>query len=228
MEDDVIAADHGVLLVLTDLPKSEEAEINEWYNRQHVPDRVPGLPGFRLAVRYELIRGNLPKYMAYYETDSSKTLISQTYLNLVSNRDPLTDRILPLFQNTIRTVGTLVKTQRVGFGSHRLVLPIRPSSGNGPLLGKALSDGLLADISARRHIVGTALMVRNDEALASSAKVHARTNDRSFDIVVLVDMTSSDVELTAADFDLIAELGGTWEPPATYRTTMFAAATGNA
>ena len=52
----------GMLITLTEVKARDEREFNEWYNREHIDERVD-LPGFRRARRYVAVKGD-PKYFA--------------------------------------------------------------------------------------------------------------------------------------------------------------------
>lgn len=75
-----MSARRGVMVVLTDVDEALDAEFNEWYDEEHVPERV-AVPGVRGARRFrrvddapqpptgtiEVDRG--PKYLVIYEFD---------------------------------------------------------------------------------------------------------------------------------------------------------------
>lgn len=55
----------GMLITFTEVAAADEQDFNEWYNREHIDERV-NLPGFRRARRYVAVKGD-PKYFATYE-----------------------------------------------------------------------------------------------------------------------------------------------------------------
>ena len=42
----------GILIVWTDVAAEIETDFNEWYNREHLPDRILRMPGFLRGRRY--------------------------------------------------------------------------------------------------------------------------------------------------------------------------------
>ena len=61
-------------VVLTNPTEGKEAEYNQWYNGQHIPD-VLNVPGFVAAQRFKLAdaqmgKNNPYKYLALYEIES--------------------------------------------------------------------------------------------------------------------------------------------------------------
>ena len=70
----------GLLMTFTEVPSLIEHDFNEWYNNEHLDERI-NIPGFRRARRYEAIKANI-KYLTTYEAlDLAKFLT----LNKISN-----------------------------------------------------------------------------------------------------------------------------------------------
>jgi hypothetical protein len=75
----------GLLLVTMDVDEEYEEELNDWYDEEHVPERL-ACPGFISARRYRLAEGSSPgqsRYLAIYELDSPAVLDTPEYLALV-------------------------------------------------------------------------------------------------------------------------------------------------
>ena len=70
----------GLLLTMTETPPDIEAEFNDWYDTEHLPERL-AIPGFLSARRWQ---ADLPpgqgKYLATYELESAAVLESPAYL----------------------------------------------------------------------------------------------------------------------------------------------------
>jgi hypothetical protein len=211
----------GLLMVWTDYP-GDQAEFEEWYNHRHVPDRVPGVPGFHLCIRYLNI-GSGPKYLAYYETRGTSVLQSPAYLELVRNRDPQTQRILPQFRNVVRTVGTISAERRLGYGAYLALVAIRPQAGREAALRRAIAEEFLPALAGSAGIVRAALIERDTSTLTSSSQLHVRKDDRSFEWVLLLDGTSrSSVEdLARSRIEDMAAAGGQPDTPALFQAISF-------
>lgn len=95
----------GMLVVFTEVKPRDERDFNEWYNREHIDERV-NLPGFNRARRYVALRGS-PKYLAAYECDSVNDLATPGYLALLANQTPWTEAVMARFTHfnrlTLRT-----------------------------------------------------------------------------------------------------------------------------
>lgn len=85
----------GMLITLTEVKVRDERDFNEWYNREHIDERV-NLPGFHRARRYVALRGS-PKYLATYECDSVNDLATPDYLALLANQTPWSQAVMAKF-----------------------------------------------------------------------------------------------------------------------------------
>lgn len=85
----------GMLIVFSEVKARDERDFNEWYNREHIDERI-NLPGFHRARRYVAVRGS-PKYLATYECDSVEDLATPGYLQLLANQTPWTQAVMARF-----------------------------------------------------------------------------------------------------------------------------------
>lgn len=94
----------GILAVWNDCDRTREADYENWYRNEHLPERV-GVPGFRFGRRYEAIGGTSPRFFTYYELDSPGILVSAPYLERSNNPTPWTRKIMgeQIFCNISRT-----------------------------------------------------------------------------------------------------------------------------
>ncbi|MGQ0581432.1 MAG: hypothetical protein ACT4O6_05820 [Reyranella sp.] len=95
----------GMLVVFTEVKARDERDLNEWYNREHIDERI-NLPGFHRARRYVAVRGT-PKYLATYECDTVGDLATPGYLHLLANQTPWSQAVMAKFTHfhriTLRT-----------------------------------------------------------------------------------------------------------------------------
>jgi hypothetical protein len=94
-----------MLTVFSEVKARDERDFNEWYNREHIDERI-NLPGFHRARRYVAVRAS-PKYLATYECDSVDDLATPGYLQLLANQTPWTQAVMAKFTQfrrlTLRT-----------------------------------------------------------------------------------------------------------------------------
>jgi hypothetical protein len=96
--DDSAADRPALLMVSMEPPAALEDEFHDWYDTEHVPQRL-ALPGFTSGSRWTCIDG-WPRWMALYDLASSAAVHSDAYRSVSGERStPWSRRILP------RTVG---------------------------------------------------------------------------------------------------------------------------
>ena len=85
----------GMLIVFNEVKPRHERDFNEWYNREHIDERV-NLPGFHRARRYVAVKAS-PKYLATYECDTVEDLATPGYLALLADQTPWTKAVMARF-----------------------------------------------------------------------------------------------------------------------------------
>ena len=88
----------GLLAVWTDVAPEFEAEFNQWYDTEHVPQLL-GVPGFLNAWRYQAVEGK-PKYLAIYELADENVLKGDAFRQVRDNPTQWSRKIIPQFRNT--------------------------------------------------------------------------------------------------------------------------------
>ena len=93
----------GMLLVMTDIDPAIEHDFNQWYEQEHLTERM-AIPGFLRARRFTAIEGS-PKYLALYDLESPEVLNSAHYQHVVgAGKSPWTRRMESQFRNFTRNV----------------------------------------------------------------------------------------------------------------------------
>jgi hypothetical protein len=69
----------GLLMLWTDVGAEHEAELNRWYDEEHIP-RIMQVPGFLSAGRYLALRGG-PRHLAMYELEDVGVLRTAAFLD---------------------------------------------------------------------------------------------------------------------------------------------------
>lgn len=92
----------AVMAVWNDVVPDVEAEFNDWYVRDHLPDRV-SLPGFRRGRRW-ISDAAGPRYFTFYEIDDVSVMNSAVYLDRHENPTEWTRRIMPAFVGMNRSI----------------------------------------------------------------------------------------------------------------------------
>ena len=102
-ENPSIHVGNTVLVVTMDVDEADESEFNEWYNEQHLPERM-AIPGYVSARRFKLENGNNAlKYLCIWEMVDGSPLQSEMYKEQNAHPTELYLRVNTTFK--LRTSG---------------------------------------------------------------------------------------------------------------------------
>jgi hypothetical protein len=115
----------GLLLAMMEPPSVHDAEFNDWYDNEHLPERL-AVDGFLNARRFVCVDG-WPRYLALYDLASVDVLHSPGYYAIARDRySPWTHRTQAFVQGLLRAEGTQLDPGDALFGdaggAARLVL----------------------------------------------------------------------------------------------------------
>lgn len=82
----------GMLLSQMECSASLEPEFHEWYDDEHIPERM-NVPGFLSAARYEVV-GEGPRFLARYNLEDLSALEHPDYVKIKQHPSERTDKIL--------------------------------------------------------------------------------------------------------------------------------------
>ena len=140
----------GVLAISCDVDPAHDAEFSEWYQRQHVAERL-GVPGFIDARRYEAPEGT-PRYLAFYRLESAEALTGPRYREALANPTRWTRRTMPWFRDMTRSVCRITLDHGRGVGGWISWVATGPRAGAAESC-RARLDGLFEQLSADPEIV---------------------------------------------------------------------------
>ena len=143
-----------MLIVFTEVKASDERDFNEWYNREHIDERV-NLPGFHRARRYVAVRGT-PKYLATYECDSVGDLATPGYLHLLANQTPWSQAVMARFTHFNRMTVRVQVDMTHGIGGAIAAVRFHPDPHERAPLVAWLRDTVLPKAVARPGMLGAA------------------------------------------------------------------------
>jgi hypothetical protein len=163
----------GMLIVFNEVRARDERDFNEWYNREHIDERI-NLPGFRRGRRYVAVRG-APKYLATYECNTVRDLAAPGYLALLANQTPWTQAVMARFTKFNRLTVRVQVDLAHGVGGAVAAVRFVPSPRSRKALTEWLRDTALPKTVARSGMVG-AVATENDLEVA-----HAPLQSKSMD-----------------------------------------------
>jgi hypothetical protein len=86
---------NGLITVRLQTAAEHDAEFNDWYNLEHIP-QVVALPGFERARRYFCESADI-RYLAWYETADEQVESGLAFQGLVANPTPWSLRMRKLY-----------------------------------------------------------------------------------------------------------------------------------
>jgi hypothetical protein len=132
----MITSHQGMLFVATDVAAQDEADFNQWYDREHVEERVR-IAGFLNGTRYQSLQGGR-KYLGLYKTTSLESFTSEAYHAAFTRQTAWSVANLQKMQSPMRRVCSINAVVGHGTGSHLAIITF-PANG--------LSASLATDIS---------------------------------------------------------------------------------
>jgi hypothetical protein len=191
-------AGKGMLLTSMDIDASDEAEFNQWYDREHLLERV-AIEGFLEARRYVAHQGS-PKYLCLYSTATFDVLGSPAYRTALASQTDWSKANIARFKNMIRAVARITVSRGAGRGAALGIVRLRPG-GDTDKLRTALRDQL--DPEKLDGILSMHL-IESDPALSRPITDDPPVSDPgSGDWFVLIDAT----DVKAVSAALAARLG---------------------
>jgi hypothetical protein len=175
-------AGKGMLVTWMDVDPAEEADFNQWYDREHLAERV-GIDGFLEARRW--VADKAPtKYFCTYSTNTFEALSSQAYKNVLANQTEWSNKHISRFRNPGRVVGRISLSRGVGRGGALGVVRLRPDAAAYETTRAKLKD--LLDPGPLPGIISLHL-IESDEELSKNLTTPDAPNPGAADWYVLID-----------------------------------------
>ncbi len=202
----------GLLMTFTEVPPELEADFNEWYNREHLDERI-NIPGFRRARRYEGIDAEI-KYFTIYEALASDNIASPAYLDVLKEQTEWSRRIMPQFSKWHRMPCRLVVDRTHGMGAALCLLRLFPDPLQTDDLAAWLAGGALDDLNQSPGIVGACAASVDLDADARLAGAFSQTvdPDQNIEWAILVEGTEPDQTTATARVHLSDRLAASALP----------------
>jgi hypothetical protein len=172
----------GMLITLMDADPTEEPDFNQWYDKEHLIERV-SIPGFLEARRYVAVAAE-PKYLNFYTTETVDVLRSAAYLEKLQNPTQWTRHHTSRFRNFNRAVARVSVSRGQGRGGAVAFSRVRPSGADKGDLRKRITTELGAVLD---QIISGHLLESDPEL--SKPTDTAAPDIRSSDWYVVVEAT---------------------------------------
>ncbi|MFS2223920.1 hypothetical protein [Pantoea sp. B65] len=112
----------GMLLVATDVNPADEADFNQWYDREHVAERV-AIDGFLSGTRYQALDDSR-KYLGLYKTTALADFTRPAYHAAFTRQTAWSVSNLHKMVDPMRRVCAIEAQVGLGSGSHLAILTL--------------------------------------------------------------------------------------------------------
>ncbi|MEO8628102.1 MAG: hypothetical protein ABI612_08365 [Betaproteobacteria bacterium] len=178
----------GILLITNAVVPATMDEFDAWYLRQHLNERL-GIPGFERGRRY---RTDLPstRFMALYETQMPAVLHGEDYMERLANPTPWTQKVMPSFRDTSRSLLRVGATHGVLVGSAIAIIDLTAVIKEESTIAQLRA--LLPEISVAPGICASHLWLPPDFVPPPTPELKLRdAPDRSVAAVLVIEATGT-------------------------------------
>ena len=158
----------AVSVMWTEIPEDIEHQLNEWYDREHVKNRVD-IPGYVWGKRYKAIHGR-PNYMAVYATEGSHVQAGAEFLNVVTNPTVGESQFAPHFFNSIRMMCDVKASVGESEGGIAGFLTLTPQNDMSDCLETFIVETILPALITHHGIMAAHFWERNAETTAMASR----------------------------------------------------------
>jgi len=190
----------GMLVVFNEVKSRDEADFNEWYNREHIDERVD-LPGFHRARRYVAVKGSpqkSPKYLATYECEQVGDLATPGYLHLLANQTRWTQSVMARFTRFQRLTLRVQVDLTHGAGGAVTAVRFVPDPHKRQQLIEWLRETSLPKAIARDGMVGACAAANDLEVANAPVQQKSMDHPKALDAEWVVLLEGADPTSTAA------------------------------
>jgi len=174
---------NAVLAVWNEVDPDIEDDFNEWYFREHIPERTM-VPGLNRGRRYRAETGS-PRYMAFYEAASMAVLTHGPYRLQLDNPSAWTQRLMPRFRFQQRGLCDVAASIGEGIGGAAAVVHIAP--GDAPRLRTWITDTLLHELHALPGVTAAHLWTLAPGEPRSPTTALSASAERPIEWVIVVE-----------------------------------------
>lgn len=164
----------GMLVTFTEVAGEHEEEFNEWYNREHIDERV-FMPGFKRARRYVAADDQAKvKYFATYETDSVRDLCAPEYMKLLGDQSPWSKKVMALFTHFDRLTMECTVDLTHGFTGAAGLARFFPADAQKAALREELAEKFLPEVVKRPGVLGACVLENDLDVVAEGIKAQGK------------------------------------------------------
>jgi hypothetical protein len=155
-------AGEGLIAIWNDVTPEMRADIYEWHNREHMPERV-GISGFRRGRRYRAIEADVA-FFTLYETDTPLVHTGSDYTARLNDPTPWTQHAIRGFRNTSRSLCRVGASFGTGQGGLLITYRYDVAEGRAEEQRRLLVHEVLPPLAEAPGVVGAHLGIADRAA----------------------------------------------------------------
>ncbi|MEP1766016.1 MAG: hypothetical protein ABJJ53_05140 [Sulfitobacter sp.] len=144
------STDQAQLFVWSDIDPDHETDFNQWYDREHMEERVR-ISGFTGARRYRAVSGAARRYLALYRASSLADFTTEAYRTAFSKQTQWSVTNFGRMSNTRRRVMHVAQEGGFGWGGALVLIELHPDAMAPEAISTLLSDTVTKDGVLRVH-----------------------------------------------------------------------------
>lgn len=152
----------AMLMTFTEVPSEHDADFGEWYDREHLDERI-NLPGFRRARRYQAVDAAI-RYVSTYEALDVDAIASPVYLEVLKRQTEWSQRIIKRFTKWHRISGRVMVDATHGVGAAMVMSRLPVAAADAGRLQSWLADTALPALNRAQAVLGACAVAADAEA----------------------------------------------------------------
>jgi hypothetical protein len=152
----------ALLMTFTEVAPEYDADFSEWYNREHLDERI-NLPGFRRARRYQAVSAPI-RYLSMYEAISIGDIASPRYLELLGKQTEWSQRVIKRFVKWQRVAGKVMVDAAHGIGGFMAIARLPVDASRAEALRGWLATDVFPSLIRAPSVIGAFAVMADTEA----------------------------------------------------------------
>jgi hypothetical protein len=207
----------AILALWNDYPATMAEEYEAWHTFEHVPERLT-VPGMRAARRY-VSAARKESYFTLYELESLAVIEQPSYLDLVRNPTPWSQKMRQHFSSVLRIPGEIAVKAGSGIGGATLVQAYSVESGKAHA-SIPMMEEILRQLMTQTRITGFQVVLAEPNQVYEVFEQDEATDPDTVNVVIIAEGTSVEA-LSVMQAALTRQIEHRLEPRKRLRSDLF-------
>ena len=207
----------AILALWNDYPATMAEEYEAWHTFEHVPERLT-VAGMRAASRY-VSAARKESYFTLYELESLEVIEQPSYLDLVRNPTPWSQKMRQHFSSVLRIPGEIAVKAGSGIGGATLVQAYSVESGKAHA-SIPMMEETLRQLMTQTRITGFQVALAEPNQVYEVFEQDEATDPDTVNVVIIAEGTSVEA-LSVMQAALTRQIEHRLEPRKRLRSDLF-------